>query len=97
MISFYEIFDSSILTEKYSSFQSSHVGKFSFYSHTWVDKKMVRHAMLKQFPKIVIGKIFSINVSGDSRRFKGIKGRCKNRKKFIVNVLHGSVDIGLVG
>ena len=97
MIDFYKIFNASVLTEKYSTFDSFQGNKFAFYSYPWVTKKMVRSALLSEFPKVVVGKISSINIKGSKRRFKGIQGRCKNRKRFVVNVLHGNIDVGLVG
>ena len=84
----YNLINSSILTEK-TNFLQDNFNKFVFYVKMDANKKQIKELIESNY-SVKVESINNLVLKGKTVRFRGIKGKRKNRKKMIVTLAKDS-------
>lgn len=85
---------SSVVNKISSSEKTRWLSKHSFLVASSASKPLIKAAIEKIFPKAKVLAVNVINLKGTTRRFKGRIGHTSDRKKAIVTLSEGSIDLG---
>jgi len=90
----YDVIQKPIITEKAT--MASEDGKVVFEVHPDASKAEVRDAVEKLFG-VKVTKVNTVSVHGKTKRFRGLEGKQKDRKKAIVTLAEGQTIDAMAG
>lgn len=90
----YDIIDRPVITEKAT--MASEEGKVVFQVAPDASKAEIREAVEKLFG-VKVTKINTLSVHGKTKRFRGLKGKQKDRKKAVVTLAEGQTIDAMAG
>ena len=90
----FDIIKGFVVTEKfYTLSNDGGKKKVALFTPLWVTKGMLKSTLSFSFKGLEIGKLNSMILRGKTKQFRGIKGKRKDRKRFVVEILAGDLDI----
>ncbi|MCR5691718.1 MAG: 50S ribosomal protein L23 [Eubacterium sp.] len=90
-LKYYDIISKPVITEK--SMSGMEFQKYTFYVHTEATKTQIKEAVEKMFPGTKVAKVNTMNVDGKKRRRGMVVGKTAKRKKAIVTLAEGEIEI----
>ncbi len=90
-IQYYDVIIEPIVTEK--SMNEMSEMKYTFLVHPEANKTMIKDAVEKMFSGVKVKSVNTMNIEGKKKRRGYIYGRTAKRKKAIVTLSEGEIEI----
>ena len=90
-IQYYDVILKPLVTEK--SMNDMSENKYTFLVHPEANKSMIKEAVEKMFSGVKVKTVNTINLDGKEKRRGYIYGKTAKRKKAIVTLSEGEIEI----
>ena len=90
-IQYYDVIIKPLVTEK--SMGEMSANKYSFLVHPDANKTMIKDAVEKMFSGVKVKSVNTMNLEGKEKRRGYVYGRTAKRKKAVVTLSQGEIEI----